>query len=166
MRWVTADHHFGHKNILTFTQRPWKTIEEHDEGLIELWNARVVAGDEVYVVGDFSFQDKWWMAKILKRLNGRKHLILGNHDGSKTRQESLGGWETVKGIDTVDGVVLCHDALGWAIKNGWAQGWPRMFCGHVHEGWRVCWGRFVNVGVDQWGYAPVEWGVAEGLFEP
>lgn len=91
----------------------------------------------------------------------------GVGESRRDEGEALGDgeWESVEKIGMVDGVVLCHDALGWTIKNGWSEGWPRMFCGHVHGNWKVTWGRYVNVGVDQWGYRPVEWGEAAKLFK-
>lgn len=166
MRWLTADHHFGHRNIIEFANRPWKSIGEHDEWMIEAWNEVVGGEDEVWVLGDFAFvSDRWELKRLVKRLKGKKHLVLGNHDGTRARHWETGEWESVEKIGMVDGVVLCHDALGWTIKNGWSEGWPRMFCGHVHGNWKVTWGRYVNVGVDQWGYRPVEWGEAAKLFK-
>ena len=166
MRWLTADQHFMHRNIMEFAKRPFASIEDHDEALIDAWNANVRERDEVWVVGDVFFSnDAWEVRRMMRRLRGEKHLVLGNHDGTRARQVGFGVWDSVQVTAQVDGVTLCHDALGWAIKNGWQEGWPRMFCGHVHQNWRVTWGRFVNVGVDQWDYAPVAWEVASELFK-
>jgi len=164
-KWLTADHHFGHRNILEFTSRPWKTVDQMEVGLMEKWNERVKEEDEVYVIGDFSFNDRWETNRILRGLKGTKHLVMGNHDGTVGRNLGIEGWGSVNKMMEVDGVVLMHDALWWAARNGWQRGWPKMFCGHVHESWKVCWGRFVNVGVDQWGGAPVSWEEASKCFE-
>ena len=78
----TSDHHFGHKNILKFCAdtRPFTTVEEMDEGLIERHNEVVNHNDDVYFLGDFAFMDAHKINEILIRMNGNKHFIFGNHD--------------------------------------------------------------------------------------
>ena len=77
---ITSDSHFGHKKILEFEgkKRPFKTIEEHDEALIERWNEVVNKRDTVWHLGDFCFSEK--SLEIAGRLNGIKKFVLGNHD--------------------------------------------------------------------------------------
>ena len=79
---TSSDHHFGHKNILRFCSdtRPFDSIEEHDEQLIQRHNEVVKSTDDVYFLGDFAFCPADRILRILKRLNGRKHFIFGNHD--------------------------------------------------------------------------------------
>ena len=81
----TSDLHFNHKNLLHLGQgRPFKTIEEHDEAIIQNWNSVVTKSDLVYILGDVSLgcpQEK--LIDYFKRLNGAKHLIIGNHDRKK-----------------------------------------------------------------------------------
>lgn len=76
----TADTHFGHKNILQYeaAHRPFKTIEEHDAELVKRWNSVVSPKDIVYHLGDFAFGVK--NIAIAAELNGRKRLVMGNHD--------------------------------------------------------------------------------------
>ena len=75
-----SDLHFGHKNIIAFDNRPFKTVEEMDEVLISNWNQTVSSGDHVYILGDLCWgKAKDWPA-VLERLSGNKHLIRGNHD--------------------------------------------------------------------------------------
>ena len=86
---VISDTHFGHANILKFTDstsglriRPqFSTMEEMDEFMIERWNSVVKDGDIVYHLGDVYFESGH---KVLSRLKGRKRLILGNHDNGKS----------------------------------------------------------------------------------
>ncbi|MDE6946253.1 MAG: hypothetical protein K2P14_03600 [Anaeroplasmataceae bacterium] len=80
MKYYIADLHFGHKNILKFENRPFETVEEMTEGYVQIWNNKIKKGDEVYILGDFSFYKGEETNKILKRLNGQKFLIKGNHD--------------------------------------------------------------------------------------
>lgn len=87
--WFTSDLHFGHKNILKFCSRPWKSIEEMDEGLIKNWNSVVGKDDIIFNLGDFAFApDRKWK-EILGRLNGHHYLILGNHDITRWPGDSI-----------------------------------------------------------------------------
>lgn len=77
----TSDLHFGHKNVLRFDQRPYFTVDEMDNTLIQNWNNKVKPGDIVYVLGDmFWYSDLKYVQQILKSLNGQIVLIKGNHD--------------------------------------------------------------------------------------
>jgi calcineurin-like phosphoesterase family protein len=76
----TSDHHFGHANIIKHCNRPWNTVAEMNEGLIERWNERIKPEDTVYHLGDLSFTKPKLVSSFLEHLNGRKHLIRGNHD--------------------------------------------------------------------------------------
>lgn len=90
--WFVADCHFGHKNLLRFV--PYRAqklglnldnenvVDEHDNALIELWNSIINKKDIVYILGDFSFHGVEKTKIILEKLNGKKHLIIGNHDGA------------------------------------------------------------------------------------
>lgn len=78
--WFTSDTHFGHKNILDYEKeaRPFATVEEMNETLIDNWNQTVGKRDTVYHLGDFAFGSS--NIGIASRLNGVKKLVLGNHD--------------------------------------------------------------------------------------
>lgn len=80
--WFTSDLHLGHTNILEYEKehRPFKTIEEMNEKLIENWNSVVKQKDIVYVLGDFAFGKS--NISLAHRLCGEKRLVLGNHDYS------------------------------------------------------------------------------------
>ena len=84
-----SDPHFSHANIITFKDkegkliRPFNSIEEHDELIIENWNKIVRKVDRAYILGDVVIHRK--ALPILNRLNGRKKLVLGNHDVFSTK---------------------------------------------------------------------------------
>ena len=84
-----GDLHFGHKNILAYDNRPFNTIEEHDEALIKNWNGKVGDEDHVYILGDFSFYNANKSCEILDQLKGHKHLIVGNHDNRNYKSEKF-----------------------------------------------------------------------------
>ena len=84
-----ADTHFGHQNALAFDNRKFKTIEEHDNTLIENWNNAVGIDDEVFILGDISWHNVTRTIEIVKSLNGVKHLIVGNHDTLRSVAEKF-----------------------------------------------------------------------------
>src|SRR5690606_39140538 len=83
--WLISDTHFGHENIIKYCDRPFKNIDHMDEEMIERWNSVVQPGDKVYHLGDvyMGSGDRAW--KILRRLHGKKRLIVGNHDNLRSK---------------------------------------------------------------------------------
>jgi calcineurin-like phosphoesterase family protein len=79
--WFTSDPHFGHGNIIKYCNRPYLTVPEMNEALLENYNKTVKSGDICFIVGDIAFgHDKGQIEALIKRMNGRKIIILGNHD--------------------------------------------------------------------------------------
>ena len=82
--YLTADLHFGHKNIMKFcpvTRARFKDdVDYMTEAMIKEWNDIVEPVDTVYILGDVAFTNGYDAALIMMRLNGRKILIEGNHD--------------------------------------------------------------------------------------
>lgn len=78
--YFTSDTHWSHTNILNFCDRPFTSIEEMDEELIKRWNNVITNNDIVFHLGDFCFAGPQRWNQILKKLNGKKYLIIGNHD--------------------------------------------------------------------------------------
>ena len=108
IRWFTSDLHFGHKNVITYCDRPWATVEEMNEALIKIWNDTVHPKDTVYCLGDLSMSPRV-MEEISAKLNGHKILVAGNHDrcfawNGKPRTRELirysaAGWEVHQTLD-------------------------------------------------------------------
>lgn len=87
--WVISDTHFNHANMLTFTDwtgnltRPgFRDVEHMDEMMMDNWNSVVKPGDIIYHLGDVVMGPSpvQWMEKNFTKLNGRKRLVVGNHD--------------------------------------------------------------------------------------
>lgn len=77
---VISDLHFFHKNIIKLTGRPYQDLEDMHINLIENWNKVVGKEDTIYILGDFAFGAFEKAESILTQLNGKKHLVIGNHD--------------------------------------------------------------------------------------
>ena len=81
MVYFTADMHFGHRGIITMQNRPFESVEEMDRVLLRNYNAVVHKDDTVYILGDICHHMKMEQAdELIKKLNGKKYLIKGNHD--------------------------------------------------------------------------------------
>lgn len=80
--WFTSDLHWGHKNILKFCEktRPFSTLTEMNDHLINHWRNTVAHDDDVWILGDVFFTRADQANHILEQLPGIKHLVLGNHD--------------------------------------------------------------------------------------
>lgn len=80
--WFTSDLHFGHVNILKYMrqQRPFSSLEEMADEIIERHNELVAENDTVYILGDLSMGKVVDNVPIVQRMNGKKTLIPGNHD--------------------------------------------------------------------------------------
>lgn len=80
--WFTADHHFGHENIIKYTNRPFKNAKEMDDVMIERWNDVVRDEDTVFHLGDFSLNRSWdfVISNLVTELNGNIVIIPGGHD--------------------------------------------------------------------------------------
>src|SRR3954466_9404047 len=111
---LISDTHFGHANIPTFTQRngepmrPFKTVEEMDEVIIERWNRTVKPSDKVYHLGDFCMHKR--NIPLAERLNGHLRLVLGNHDDEDVARY-LPFFEKVFSFRKLDTLVLTHIPL-------------------------------------------------------
>lgn len=82
---MIGDLHLSHSNIIKYCYRPFSTIEEMNETLIENWNKIVGKEDKVFMMGDFALCGKEKIIEFGNRLKGRKTLILGNHEGASLK---------------------------------------------------------------------------------
>ena len=99
--WLSSDLHFGHDREFLWKPRRFISIQEHDEIIIKNWNNTVNPDDDVYLLGDLMLNNNEYGLECLKQLNGKLHLIRGNHDTDKR-------WEL---YSTLPNIV---EKLGWA----------------------------------------------------
>lgn len=100
-----ADLHLGHQNMAA--RRGFETVEAHDEHVIAQWNSVVSKRDVTYVLGDVTME-KSSPYHLLDRLNGLKHVVLGNHDRRQDVRKLLEHVESVAGMVNYKGVILTH----------------------------------------------------------
>ncbi len=174
--WFTADHHFGHHNILSYTHRPYDDTEAMNRDLIRRWNDTVAPDDVVWVLGDFALGTIADTLPLAGALHGYKVLLAGNHDRCwAVRGATADAWtqryldagfdEIRQGQSTMTigdvTVLLCHfpytgdshDHDRFVDQRPVdAGGW--LLHGHVHEGWAQR-ERMINVGVDVRDYRPI-----------
>lgn len=136
MNYFISDMHFGCQN-----KYEGRTLE-HDKIITENWNRVVNNNDDVYILGDIGRiggnKDNEYLCKCISVLKGRKHLILGNHDGGlkdgRLRQLFVEICDYKEIIDNYNGMshklVLSHYPI--AHFNGQHKGWVHLF-GHLHE---------------------------------
>lgn len=152
---LISDNHFGHANILNFKKpdhitplRPFSTVEEMDEAMIERWNAVVKPGDDVYHLGDVVMNRKF--LPIMAKLNGTKRLVMGNHDIFDI-SEYTPYFKRICGSRKLDNLLLTHipvhvDSIApWCFAN---------VHGHIHAQ-DIDDGRYYNVSVENIDYTPI-----------
>jgi calcineurin-like phosphoesterase family protein len=156
MIWFTADWHLDHQNILRYSNRPFSSVGEMNETLINNYNSVVKENDTIYFLGDFAFRN---ISQYVKRLKGTKYFILGDHDkemgNSKESHflEHLYSFYPQGLLDECGNkrlVVLCH----WAMRS-----WPKSHYGswHVfghHHGKLEPYGLSFDIGCDTNNYFP------------
>lgn len=127
--WFIGDTHFGHKNILEYEKeaRPFSSIEEMNESLVDRWNSCVSDNDIVYHLGDFAFGKH--NIEIAGRLKGKKRLVMGNHD-------TYPSVDYLRYFDKLYGVVFYHRCILSHVPvhaNGLGSRWLLNVHGHLHS---------------------------------
>lgn len=156
--WVTSDTHFGHENIIKYCKRPFENADHMDEILVQNWNSLIKPNDKVYHLGDVYFGNKG--RETLQRLNGKKRLILGNHDNGKDQAllkhfEKIDMWRMFSEYELLFTHVPVHPSTIAEGTN--RRGQPRSLAnihGHIHDN-RSPVGPYRCVCVEQTDYKPV-----------
>jgi len=151
MDWFISDTHFGHKNIIDYETRPFRDCAEMEEILIKNWNDKVKKEDRVFHLGDLSFYPKDPSKHIVEQLQGRIHLIMGNHDTHSP------GWYREIGVAECSQfpivisrfVILSHEPMYLNKISPY-----RNIHGHIHSNFSPT-DKHFNVSVEVINYAPV-----------
>ena len=150
----TADNHFGHANIIDYCDRPFSSVEEMDQTMLDHWNFLVRPEDTVIHLGDFAFGNIEKVRRYLSQVSGKIILILGNHD---RRVKAFHDWgievrkHAVLPLPGGKRVFLQHRPV--TDKEQWRRS-SFQLCGHIHQKQHFD-PKIINVGVDVWNFAPV-----------
>lgn len=151
--WFCGDTHFGHQAILKHCNRPFSSVEEMDEILIQNINKLVKPHDTLYHLGDWAFRASDYKQYRPRIHCSTIHLLRGNHDKSLCIQQ----FRSIKELMDIDignqSIILCHYPM---------RSWNKSF----HGSWQLyghCHGNLeddpnllsFDVGVDCWNYEPI-----------
>lgn len=152
----TSDTHFGDPNVIRIRKRPFQSVAEMDDALVDNWNRTVAPTDTVYHLGDFAHRACFNAGDYLRRLNGVIHLVEGNHDDIVV-EEAGSLFASVSMLSELDWrghrFVLFHYPMrDWANA---VRGACHLF-GHVHGALDATpVGRSLDVGSDSHDFAPI-----------
>ncbi len=159
MIWFTEGHHFFHRNIIKYANRPFSCLHEMNKTMTERWNEVIKPEDTVYHLGDLALGSKKKLVSLRERLNGKILIVRGNHDRTATSLRDCGFIVIPPGYRKIEGIKF---RLTHAYKN---KSFPRYLWsihGHSHalyppdEGEYVDYRqRSINVGVDYHEYTPI-----------
>jgi calcineurin-like phosphoesterase family protein len=157
-----SDTHFGHANCLKFTRkdgsplRVFSSVEEMDETMITRWNSVVKPNDRIYHCGDVVIR-KEFLESVMPRLNGKKVLLMGNHD-IYGHEEYLKYFEDIRAYKVMPehGLIASHIPVYKDMLHGTIT---HNIHGHLHanlvmENDTVD-KRYINVSVENINYTPI-----------
>lgn len=152
MIYFTADTHFNHTNIIQYCKRPFNSVEEMDDTILDNINKNILPDDTLYHLGDFCFHSS--IKNYRDRINCKNiHLILGNHDFLKSHENKL--FITVSSLKEIkigpQPITLSHYAM--RVWNRSHYGAWNLF-GHSHGTLPSIKNSF-DVGVDCWKFCPL-----------
>lgn len=151
-----SDTHIHHSNILKFEPeaRDFSTLKEHDEFIVDTWNSHVNADDIIYHGGDVILSSTDY--SILRRLNGRKRLILGNHDTPARVQAYAEYFEQISAYAEFYGKQLLFAHIP-VHPSQFDSRFKAQIHGHVHSK-SLSDPRYFNVSCEAINFIPIELG--------
>ena len=114
MIWFTSDLHIAHANIIKYCNRPFNSLDEMNNTILDNYLKTVAEDDIVFILGDLTIKrgssSKKYISMIYNFLPGQKHLIKGNHDYfSKEFYKNRCGFLSVRKKISTSKYVLVHD---------------------------------------------------------
>lgn len=143
MRYYISDLHFYHQTLNDQMDcRGFADGDEMNAHMIRQWNRKVRPNDEVVILGDLSVGKGKATNAMVEQLNGRLHLVEGNHDyflDDKEFDRSRFVWikpyaemyDNKRKVILSHYPVFCYNGQFRKKKNG--QDRTYMLYGHVHN---------------------------------
>ena len=144
--WFTADEHYFHRNIIKYCDRPFDSVEEMNQEMIDRFNSVVGKDDITIHAGDFGLGTKSSIKNVIAQLNGSHTFLLGSHDRWLNKNTMTIYQRKFNGTM----IVVCHYCMRtWALShyNSWH------LYGHSH-GTLPSIGKSMDIGVDTNNFFP------------
>jgi len=154
--WFSSDWHLNHVKVIRFDGRPFATVEEMNETIIQNHNKLVKPNDVFYHLGDIGFGKT--IEEYIARINGRLHFIKGNHDKKDTIKlyEKYGVYHGDRTEIKVQDQIIILDHYSLQVWNKSHYGTWHLF-GHSHGSLTVDnHSRKMDVGINVHNYMPIE----------
>ena len=147
--WIISDTHFKHNNVISYCNRPFKSIEEMDWTIINNWNYVIGSNDLVIHLGDFALTNKGNFRELINILNGKITLFRGNHDRfSRNFYESCG-------INLISNEFVIWENIYFSHRPIIVPENYYNIHGHIHEK-RSQFENQINISVEQMNYKPIK----------
>jgi len=153
-RWIVGDWHLG-EDRFEIMGRPFTSVEDHIQFLMQRHNELVGRDDLVIHVGDVCYQRNPRWLHYTGFFHGEKILIRGNHDRPFTDEQLKPYFKKI--IPEGDGMEI--EGLGFPCYATHYPSRGRADCfnavGHIHSAWK-CQLNMLNVGVDVNHFRPTD----------
>lgn len=160
---VTSNQQFGRPGAIKKYNRPFSSLEEMNETLVEKWNSVVSTEDIVYVLGNFGW-DPTTVENCINVLNGKIYFLEGEYDAATVDvsmlPDSNNKLEEINVIDYLNEIDACLSYYPLSI-------WPRKYSLVGHPSNKVKTDpskKIISVSCDKWSYKPVNIKSILGLF--
>lgn len=137
----SSDFHFGHKNIIRLSNRPFKTIDEMDDFIINNLNKKIKSNGILFFLGDFLFKGNKKPFAIAKAYRERIkceriYFIAGNHDKRLKYHPAIGelfaGGRIYDVLEVeINGTLFCLSHYAHLVWNKCHYGSIHLY-GHSH----------------------------------
>lgn len=161
MIYFSSDTHFYHANVIKYSNRPFKDVDEMNRGLIKNFNETVGQNDELWILGDFAFAKVDQALSMLNQIQCQNlHYVLGNHDKIMHDPKIKAKFKSMQSYAKVDYNKHRFICFHFPILE-WESGHHGTIHLHGHTHGNLQYPdslqnkKIFDVGVDLWDYKPV-----------
>lgn len=159
MIYYISDTHFNHTNIIKYANRPFSSVDEMNDIMVQNWNNAIKPNDVVIHGGDVAMKNSKFDINMIRNLNGYKILVKGNHDYSKKTMNGWGFNEIYTSFyDKKSGIFVNHRPLineNDSYRVGLYTQCKIFLYGHIHEKIMENLQKSKNICVEHTNYTPI-----------